>query len=179
MRYDRYGLDRRSIRLPGYDYAAGGSYFITICTHSRECLFGDVSDGQMTLNEYGEIVLEEWERSAAIRPGLVLDPYVIMPNHLHGIVTLVGDPAVGAHSCAPLPTRLHRRSRSLASFVAQFKATATRRINGLRDTAGTPVWQRNFYEHVVRDEEDFSRIQAYIEDNPRRWAEDEYNPSRI
>ena len=191
MRYDTYGLNRRSIRLPGYDYASGGSYYITIRAHNRECLFGEVVDGKMRLNEYGEIVRDEWERSGEIRHGLVVDAHVIMPNHLHGIVTIVEERNVGAHSCAPLPNDaplpnnapLHanlprRPPRSIASFVAQFKATATRRINGLRDTQGARLWQRNYYEHVVRDEDDFYRIQAYIEDNPGRWAEDEYHPSR-
>lgn len=177
MRYDTYGLNRRSIRLPGYDYSAGGSYYITIRIHSHEYLFGDVVDGQMILNEYGEIVREEWERSAAIRPTLIIHTFVVMPNHLHGIVTLVDGRNVGAHSCAPLPNDppLHRSKRSLASFVAQFKATTTRRINTLRDATGTPVWQRNYYEHIVRDEDDFCRIQTYIEDNPLHWPEDEHH----
>jgi REP element-mobilizing transposase RayT len=176
MRYDRYGLDRRSIRLPGYDYAAGGSYFITICTHKRECLFGNVSDGQVTLNEYGEIVLEEWERSAAIRPGLVLDPYVIMPNHLHGIVTLVGDPSVGAHSCAPLPTRLHRRSRSLASFVAHPRLPP-RAASTACDTAARRSGSETSRTRRA-GREDFSASGLHRRQS-RRWAEDEYNPSRI
>jgi len=132
----------------------------------------------MILSPFGEIVVEEWEKSAAVRPTLRLDAFVVMPNHIHGIVTIIDRDVVGAHSCAPLHAPLRRRPRSLATFVAQLKATATRRINALRDTPGTRVWQRGYHEHVIRGEEDYHRIQAYIDDNPRRWPEDEYHPSR-
>ena len=173
MKYDRARHHRRSIRLRDFDYAASASYFITLCTYQRECIFGKVVDDHIVLGPYGEIVREEWERSAVVRPGFVLDAFVIMPNHLHGIVAMTPTGSVGAHSCAPL----QRQPRSLASFVAQFKATATRRINVTRHTPGAPVWQRNYYEHVIRDEDDYLRILPYIEDNPRRWSEDEYNPA--
>jgi REP element-mobilizing transposase RayT len=104
MRYDKYGLNRRSIRMQGHDYSLGGSYYITICTYDRECLYGDVADGEMILSEYGQIVREEWERSTTIRPGLALDSYVVMPNHLHGLVTLVDGRDVGA-TCGPLDNK--------------------------------------------------------------------------
>jgi REP element-mobilizing transposase RayT len=188
MPYDRLRRHRRSIRLPEYDYASG-AYFVTICTARRACLFGDVMDGRVRLSPSGRIVAEEWERSASVRPTIGIGAFVVMPNHLHGIVTIRdGEPSVGAHSNAPQegallraptvaePTR--RAPRTLGSFVGAFKGAATRRINALRDTPGEPVWQRNYYEHVIRDEEDYVRICAYIEDNPRRWAEDEYHPDR-
>ncbi|MEX2158171.1 MAG: transposase [Dehalococcoidia bacterium] len=176
MRYDPFTHNRRSIRLPGYDYTAAGSYFVTInATRAHGLLFGTVVDGEVVLNEYGVFVRDEWERSARIRPELELGAYVVMPNHLHGIVTLVGDRFVGAHGHAPLHApSLHRPPRSIGAFVARFKGAVTRRINALRETEGTPVWQRNYYEHVVRDDEDLSRIRAYIEDNPRNWEDDEY-----
>jgi REP element-mobilizing transposase RayT len=147
MTYDRERHHRRSIRMDGFDYSAPGSYFITICTSNRECLLGNVVDGEMRLNRCGEIVSAEWARSARLRPTLRLDAVIVMPNHLHGIVALVEERAVGAHSCAPLPTAnpLSRSPRSIASFVAQFKATTARRINAVRGTHGARVWQRNYF----------------------------------
>jgi REP element-mobilizing transposase RayT len=179
VRYDPDRHHRRSVRLPEYDYSLGGSYFITICAHARECLFGEVVDGAMRSNAPGEIVREEWERSGDVRHELTMGAFAVMPNHVHGIVTIADErDAVGAHGHAPLHPTLHRPPRSIGSFVARFKGAATRRINALRGTQGAMVWQRNYYEHIVRDEDDYDRIVAYIEDNPRRWADDEYNPDR-
>ncbi len=170
---------RRSIRLAGYDYAQPGGYFVTICTQDREPLLGEVFEMEMHLSEVGHIASEEWVRSAQIRPGLTLDEFIVMPNHIHGIVVITD--VVGAHSCAPLPDAplpdaplRQRQPRSLPSFVAQFKATATRRINDRRGTPGTQVWQRNYYEHIVRNDEELERIRQYIESNPAHWAEDDY-----
>ncbi|MCR4438784.1 MAG: transposase [bacterium] len=179
---------RRSIRLPGYDYAQAGAYFVTMCTHDRACLFGRVVDGEMRLNALGEIVREEWLRSAQIRREIRLDPdeFVVMPNHIHGIVWILDD--VGAHRRAPLhraslhgaPLRngLWRPPRSLASFVAGFKSATTRRINAWRGTPGAAVWQRNYWEHVIRDDASLRRICAYIQTNPLRWHLDRENPQR-
>ncbi len=186
---------RRSIRLPDYDYADPGVYFVTVCTHEHECLFGDVSDGEVALNEFGQIVSHEWARSADIRDELSLADFVVMPNHLHGIVRLglgahgrlAAQDRVGAHGRAPLrrdtPSgdagSLHRPGRSLGSFIAGFKSAVTKRINLARGTPGEPVWQRNYYEHIVRDEDDLLRIRQYIQDNPLKWDSDEYHPARI
>jgi REP element-mobilizing transposase RayT len=179
----RGGHHRRSIRLSGYDYARGGAYFVTICTAARKCLLGEVTNGGVALSPFGEIVWLEWQRSADVRPTLKLGPFVVMPNHVHGIVALgpgaerSGERDVGAHSCAPLQRRLFRPPRSIGSFVAQLKASTARRINALRQTPGAPVWQRNYYEHIVRDEDDYVRISEYIENNPLGWPEDEYHVS--
>ena len=183
MQFDPERHRRRSTRLPTYDYASGGPYFLTICTFGRERIFGEVVEDAVVLTPCGEIAQKEWERSAELRPGLVLDMYVVMPNHLHCVVALLewgvageGGP-VGAYSCAPVHSDLRRPPRSLSSFVAQFKATTTRRINAHRGTTGSRVWQRNDYEHIVRDDEDLSRIRDYIANNPQRWSEDEYYTS--
>jgi putative transposase len=180
VRHNPFRHQRRSIRLPGYDYSSPGPYFITICTYRKECLFGNVADDGVVLNDYGEIVRDEWERSAKIRPELDLDAFVVMPNHFHGILHIVGSSnVVGAHGHAPLRhPPLRRPPRSIGSCVARFKGVATRRINAERDAAGKPVWQRNYYEHIVRDEADLARIRDYIATNPLRWPEDEYHPSR-
>lgn len=170
---------RRSIRLKGYDYSQAGAYFVTLCTHNRECLFGKIVDGEMRLNELGHIVCEEWLRSAEIRPEIMLDAFVVMPNHLHGIVIFT---PVGAHGRAPLPSPSpqppHRKPRSLGSFIAGFKSVVTKRINQTRQTPGIPVWQRNYYEHIIRNQESLARIRRYIADNPAKWDVDPENPTR-
>jgi REP element-mobilizing transposase RayT len=181
---------RRSIRLPGYDYSAAGAYFITICTHDRECLFGQIVNGEMRLNALGEIVRAEWEKSAIIRAGIELGPYVIMPNHFHGVVVIVdcgrGDPLRGqAGRCrgvrpdAPTdgPTGNTRptgpKPKSIGAFIAGFKSAATLRINQIRATPGAPVWQRNYYEHIIRDDASYETIAAYILNNPAQWEQDQ------
>jgi len=174
MRYDAEKHHRRSIRLRGYDYAQAGAYFVTICTQNRECLFGEIVDGQVALNVPGEVVAEEWLRSARIRGEIELDAFVVMPNHLHGIVVIRD---VGAHGRAPLPSPPHRPPRSLGSFVAGFKSVSTKRINAIRGTPGVPVWQRNYREHVIRDDHDLGRVRRYIAENPLRWDEDPENPN--
>lgn len=157
---------------------------MTLCTQNRECLFGDVVDGEMRLNEYGAIVRDEWFRSAVIRREIELfdDEFVIMPNHIHGIVWIVESNVgatgwVGATGRSPLqlPPRGPAK-RSLSSFGAGFKSAVTKRINEHRGMPGAPVWQRNYYEHVIRNDESLNRIRAYITTNPIRWDEDEENP---
>jgi len=177
MSYGPTRHHRRSIRLPAYDYAQAGAYFVTMVTHRRQCLFGEIADGRVTLNRYGQVVEDEWLRSTQIRPGIRLDIFIIMPNHIHGIVVM-GDQTtvVGAHSCAPLP---YRPPRSLGSFIAGFKSAATKRINDIRGTPGLPVWQRNYYERVVRDDEELNDTRKYIVDNSLRWAEDRENPTNV
>ena len=166
---------RQSIRLRGYDYSQAGIYFITICTHHRECIFGEVVDRQMRLNKVGCIVAEEWLRSSKIRSGIELDEWVIMPNHIHAIVVFnssieIPDP-VGANSCAPL----HRKPRSLSSLIAGFKSTTTKQINEIHQTPKIPVWQRNYYEQIIRNEVSLSKIQQYIINNPSNWLHDTEN----
>ena len=174
MRYDPTKHHRRSIRMSGYDYAEEGAYFVTVVTHQRECLFGGIADGEMRIDRYGEVVRDEWLRSVQIRREIDLDVFVVMPNHLHGIVVIRD---VGAHGRAPLPLAPHRPPRSLGSFVAGFKSAVTKRINEIRDAPGVPVWQRNYYEHVIRDEDDLYRVRRYIAENPLRWDEDPENPN--
>ena len=167
---------RRSIRLPGYDYADAGAYFITICTHGRACLFGQVVDGEMRLNALGEIVREEWEKSATIRAEIEIGEYVIMPNHFHAIV-MIGR---GVRPDAPTENRpdtptfpIGPKPKSIGALIAGFKSAATTRINQTRQTPGAPVWQRNYYEHMIRDEQSYQNIAAYILNNPRQWEADE------
>ncbi|HUV87786.1 MAG TPA: transposase [bacterium] len=177
---------RRSIRLTGYDYSDPGSYLITICTYGRECAFGEVSPGgSITLNPSGRIVFEEWRRSAAVREEIGLDAFVVMPNHVHGIVVIKHDiygNDVGATGQSPLQ-RPNYRPRgparfSLASYIVGYKGAVTRRINAQRKTPGAPVWQRNYYERVLRNDDELNRARFYIQENPARWVDDDYNPVR-
>ena len=183
MKYDPEKHHRHSIRLKDYGYTQAGAYFATICTWDRVCLCGEILDGEMRLNDIGRIVTEEWARSCEIRQEIELDEWIVMPNHVHGIIVIVHTlEDVRAHGRAPLQqdkTVLHRKPRSLSSFIAGFKSGATKRINETRGTPGVPVWQRNYYEHVIRNEESLNEIRQYIAGNPMRWAEDEENPKNI
>ena len=160
---------RRSIRLSDYDYSGSGVYFITICAHERRCLFGAVIAETVRLSPLGRVVEAEWLRSSEIRREIELDSYVVMPNHLHGIVAI--DQSVHIDALKP-----RSRRRSLGSFVNAVKATTTRRINEMRATPGAAVWQRNYYEHIVRSEDELNRIREYIAINPAKWAADRENP---
>jgi REP element-mobilizing transposase RayT len=157
------------MRLSDYDYSGSGVYFITICADERRCLFGDVVAETVRLSTLGRIVETEWLRSSEIRREVELDSYVVMPNHVHGIVAI--DQSVHIDALEP-----RSRHRSLGSFVNAFKATTTRRVNELRSAPGTAVWQRNYYEHIVRSEEELNRIREYIAINPAKWAADRENP---
>jgi REP element-mobilizing transposase RayT len=182
MNYNPEIHQRRATRLPGYDYSQQGAYFVTICAHNRECLFGDVGDGEIKLNNLGQLVYEEWLYTENIRPEVHLDGFVVMPNHLHGVITIASPRTVGAHGREPLHAEhsiLYRKPRSLGSLIAGFKSAATKRINQFRHTPGQPVWQRNYYEHIIRDEMDLDRIRRYIQENPAKWAEDAYNPANV
>lgn len=185
MSYHQNAHHRRSIRLQGYDYTAEGAYFLTICAHEREPLFGEVVGAEARLNACGEIVAEEWRRTAVVRPNVALDAFVVMPNHIHAILILKNgmhvSSAVGATrrvaTAAPVPVRGNRpslSSQSLGAVVGQFKSLAAKRINVLRQTPRAPVWQRNYYERVIRDDTELNGIRLYVADNPVNWTEDEH-----
>jgi len=178
MTQESGGLHRCSMRLPYYDYSQAGAYFVTVCAHKRRCLFGAVINGEMQMNRCGKVVEEEWYRSAKMRREIELDAFCVMPNHVHGIVVIAKSP-VGAQGLAPRQhghAPLQRKVRSLSTLIAGFKAAATTRINELRGTPRTPVWQRNYYEHVIRNEDDLSEIREYIESNALKWDLDRENP---
>jgi REP element-mobilizing transposase RayT len=161
---------RRSLRLKGYDYARPGAYFVTICAQDRTYLFGNVVDGQMRLNEFGRIVREAWDDLPNHYPNVEMDAFVIMPNHIHGIIVFVGAGLKPAPT-NPAPTKNH----GLPEIVRALKTFSARRINQLRGTPGVPVWQRNYYEHIIRTEQALHAIRCYIVDNPMRWHRDRYN----
>jgi len=187
MIYDPDIHHRHSIRLQGYDYSQPGVYFVTICVHDRECLFGEIVDGVMVRNDFGRMVMEEWTRSAELRSEIELGEFVVMPNHFHGIVVISGNTDNGIQreggQCRgdrPVaPTMPGPQPKSLGAMMAGFKSAVTKRINEIRNTPGVPVWQRNYYEHVIRDEADYSRIAEYISTNPQRWIEDTLHPANF
>lgn len=166
---------RRSIRLPGFDYSSPGAYFITLCTFRRRQLLAAICGDRLCLTRAGQIVRDEWLRSAEMRSDLSLDAFVVMPDHFHGIV-LIGNgspskPASRVRGSAATTIR-GPASGSIGAVLAGFKAATTVRINGLRQLPGEPVWQRNYFECVIRDQYGLRRVRAYIEDNPVRWIVD-------
>jgi putative transposase len=168
---------RRSIRLKDYDYSQAGAYFVTICTAERECIFGSIVEGVMQLSSVGIIVQECWNDLQQHFPDVDFEIFVVMPNHFHAIVVIKTD-AVGAIHELPLPDKkLARRQMLLPKIIGRFKMVSAKRINELRGTPGVPVWQRNYYEHVIRDEKSFGRIHEYIQTNVLRWEMDKENPS--
>ena len=183
---------RRSIRMAGYDYGSEGGYFVTIVTYDRKFLFGKIYDGEMVLNNFGRIVKGEWFRTQQIRPNIELfeDEFVVMPNHIHGIIWIVKQKfglthseylntksfsTVGAHCMRPGAydnTPLRSTSQTLGAILRGFKGIVTKRINDLRGTPGLPVWQRNYYEHIINSEKDYYAISEYIINNPAGWEKD-------
>lgn len=183
---------RRSIRLKNFDYTQPGAYFITICTADRECLFGEVVNGHMKLNPLGNIARHCWLAITDHFPHTALDEFVIMPNHVHGIIWIVEKPnkTVGATHASPLhphasplrtkpePPRGPKR-QSIGAIVGSYKSAVTKQINEIRRTPGTTIWQRNFYDHIIRNEQSLYRIRKYILENPLRWHIDRENPTAI
>ena len=160
----------RPPRLPGYDYTAPGVYFLTLSCWNRRQVFGQCVGNKIQLNDWGLSVEDEWLRTPLIRPYVRLDEYVIMPDHLHGLIFWDNDPVENVGPQRVAGSELYRPAASLGSFVARFKAACTKRINALRSGYDPPVWQRNYYEHIVRNQRSLNRIRQYIVDNPRRWS---------
>lgn len=181
-KYMAYNPDihhRRSNRSTGYDYSQDGAYFITICTDNKECLFGEIVNGQISLNDLGRIVVDEWINTGTKRDNINLDDWVVMPNHFHGILIIhnemiMQNSPVGARRAVPLLVQGTARfgcsvRGSLSTIVRSFKSAVTKQVNIVRQAPGLPLWQRNYWDHVIRDEADLNRIREYIHTNPLRW----------
>jgi REP element-mobilizing transposase RayT len=236
MPYNPEKHHRRSIRLKDYDYSTPGAYFITICTHQRECLLGEVLNGEMQLNQLGQLASAHWQRLPHHFPTVELDAFVVMPNHVHGILILTNPrrgAALGQHispattddqpnatpisqssattddqpNATPIsqspeiadvlqpeqgvafgaktvgdchvlqPNAAPLQSGSLGAILLNFKSVTTRRINQIRQMAGVPVWQRNYYEHIIWDETALHKIRDYIQTNPLLWQIDKLHPN--
>jgi len=199
---DKYRIE--SHRLYGWDYSEDGVYFITLVIHNRELILGEIKNQKILFSEFGKIVREEWLNSFKIREELILDEFVIMPNHLHGLIILkkqrtISDADAETHGRASLPgnqkrtfsrqyeptkSEFKRKPKSVSSFVAGFKTVTTKRIDDLIDAEGLGVpkynaqnklWQANFHDHIVRNEKEYWKIKYYIKNNPKNWEDDEYN----
>jgi putative transposase len=187
MKFDPQKHHRESSRMKGYDYSLTGAYFITLVSYQREMLFGEIENGEMKLNRRGEIVQEEWFRSADIRKEIRLysEEFVVMPNHVHGIVWIMddvigspsetGDNFVGANGRSPLRNE-HMKPKSLSSFVAGYKSSVTKRIRDELNETG--IWQRNYHDRIIRNENELDAIRKYIETNPMNWQKDDENPKK-
>ncbi len=173
---------RRSIRLAGYDYTSEGGYFVTIVTHGRLCLFGEVINGEMHVNDFGRIVHEEWFNTAKLRPNVELleDEFVVMPNHIHGIIwiedvtgrcSLKDNSPVGAYSHTPLRSPSH----TIGAIIRGYKGAVTTKKNTIRNSKGSSIWQRNYYDHIICSEKDYENIVNYIDSNPLQWELDKEN----
>jgi REP element-mobilizing transposase RayT len=176
----------QSSRLQGWDYSQNGAYFITICSHNREHLFGYIEAETMVLSAFGQIVKREWGKSFGIRLELFCDVFVIMPNHLQAIVRIENDNlgfvgVVDTHGRAYLQPQqnqrtgvAYRRPKSISSFVAGFKSSVTKQINELRQTPKLPVWQARFHDHIIRNDHEYQHIYNYIKNNQANWKNDTF-----
>jgi REP element-mobilizing transposase RayT len=193
MKFDPKIHHRTSIRLQGYDYTQAGAYFITIVTQQRTCLFGNIIDGALALNDYGRIADKCWRAISEHFPHVELGEYVVMPNHIHGIIVIHdGRGAIhlprtaGAGYRAPTTPITQSTSTieqfgkpvagSIPTIVRTYKAAVTRQIS--RQFNGANIWQRNYYEHVIRNADEHNRIHLYIASNPTHWADDNENPGK-
>ncbi|MFA6322112.1 MAG: transposase [Candidatus Buchananbacteria bacterium] len=188
MTYNPLIHRRRSIRLFGFDYSQPGCYFITICVHEKKCILGKIINNKVVLNNLGQVIEDEWLNTEKIRRNIKIDKFVVMPNHVHGIIVIKADnqgvwPYHNENSCRGVwqyaPTdelntinNFDSPSQSIGSIIRGFKSITTKKINIIRQTSKTPVWQRNYYEHIIRDENDYLRIVNYIQNNPDKWQFD-------
>jgi len=189
MPYDPNRHHRRSIRLKGYDYTQPGAYFVTLVTYERMPLFGEIVNGEMRLNDIGRVAERCWLDIPSHFPHVALDAFVIMPNHVHGILWIIESPPgtaempemVGAKSFSPRPppsSTEHPRgtSKTIGSVIRGFKIGVTKWVR--QNTDIYIVWQRNYYEHIIRNERALNAIRQYIIENPRRWQMDRENEAR-
>jgi putative transposase len=163
MKYNPDFNHRQSIRLNGYDYSTSGAYFITICTHEREYLFGDIINETMELNAFGDIARSHWQQLSQHHPNIIMDESIVMPNHLHGIIVLES---------------LMDYKKSISEIIRGFKTFSAKAINKERGLRGVPVWQRNYYDRIIRNELELDRVRQYIINNPRNWDADKNNQNQ-
>ncbi len=166
---------KNSLRKPGYDYASDGAYFVTICTHQRLHFFGEIENGEMRLSKLGEIVADCWLQIPSHHSMVDLDVYVVMPNHIHGIVIINHDDRRGMIYHAPTTREFSKPvAKSISSIIGTFKAAVTRSVNLLPNAPETPIWQRNFHDRIIRNQREYEIIATYVENNPTLWEQDRF-----
>lgn len=178
-----YQSSRRSIRLKGYDYSAKGFYYVTICTHNRRKIFGNVVNQQIRLSSYGQIANFEWVKLRLRFPHIQLDQFVIMPNHVHGIIS-VGAPLAGARHNPPF---IHNNragaspTPTIGNIIGTYKSIVSVKcleiIKSNHQYLGK-IWQRNYYENIIRNNQEINRIRQYIKENIRNWQTDRFYSNR-
>jgi putative transposase len=166
---------RKSIRLKGYDYSTPGYYFVTICTHKRENILGEINNGILSLTALGKLAEYTWYDLPNHNSHIGLDEFVVMPNHIHGIIiindNMVNSAGAGSEP-APTDITIKNKYHSLPEIIRQFKTFSARRINEKRKVKSRPVWQRNYFEHVIRNNNSLNQIRQYIKNNPLKWEID-------
>lgn len=189
---DKPDHNRRSMRLQSWDYANSAAYFVTLCVEDRRCLFGEIADDVMRLHDFGQIAEGCWVAIPAHFPHIELDAFVVMPNHVHGILLIVSDAPTndvtvndgrGAALLRPYDSvrKLHQISvqpGSLGAIVRSYKSAVAKQINQLRNTPSATVWQRNYHDRIIRNQRELEATRKYIEDNPMQWALDEETPDK-
>lgn len=189
-KYDQYTTHHQSRRWDDWDYTQSAAYFVTICVRNRQCLYGQVEAGRMSLNRYGRVAAEEWRRTEDLRDQVDIDVFVVMPNHVHAIVVILPEGDAGpeiprsdtARRVAPSSSKNDGsggdrefgcpQAGSLGTIVGAYKSAVTRRINQHRGTDGESIWQGNYHDHVIRTDDEWRRIRRYIRRNPARWHRD-------
>jgi REP element-mobilizing transposase RayT len=186
---------RRSIRLKGYDYSQAGLYFVTICVKNRECLFGNIADGEMILNDAGQMVESEWLKLPERFTNIVLHEYIVMPNHFHAILQIVGATLVAAQNNTVAqnnmidatekgqPQGIAPTRKTVGDMVGAFESiTTVEYIRGVKNKNWKPfdgkLWQRNYWEHIICNEKSYQTISDYIINNPLKWNDDKLNPDK-
>jgi len=171
--------ERRTIRLKKYDYSSDASYYVTICTTGNNMIFGEIKNGRMLLNEYGIIARKEWIKTARIRTYVDLDTFIILPDHIHGIIVIKNQKfdqcrGMACHAQPIRSTFVNRKfsnpiKQSLSSIIGSYKSSVTREINKVKSRPGLTVWQRNFYERIIRNEKELLAARKYIINNPKKY----------
>lgn len=160
---------KNSLRLESYNYSWLGAYFITICSYKREDIIGEIEKGLMQLSNVGKIVQDCWHQIPVNYNNIKLDDFVIMPSHIHGIIWIVGVIHESPH------LRIERRKMIISKIIGRFKMNSSKLINDIRNSKGSRVWQRSYYDHIIRNEDDLNNTKQYIQNNPLNWEKDEYN----
>jgi REP element-mobilizing transposase RayT len=191
MGYDPDKHRRRSIRREGYDYSLPGAYFVTLISYGRMCLFGEIKDGELRQSDIGKLVYDCWLGITDHFDNTKLDEYVIMPNHLHGIIIILDPygkgeasldkPTIGSAMISGDASPLQPKGTqpgSIGAIIQNFKSVTTRKVNRLHFEPGYKIWQKNYYERIIRNEGELNATRRYILDNPLNWEQDQENPKR-
>jgi len=170
----------KTARLQNYDYSSNGAYFVTICTKNREYSFGEIKNGKLQESITSKICMECWLDLPNHYPNCILDAFVIMPNHIHGVIIIANvETGFKPVSTKPVSTNANTKQHSLSEIIRGFKTFTARKINEHQDTQGQPFWQSRFYDRIIRDEDELNHVREYIQNNPLKWEEDKNNPENL